>query len=319
MELFNFEKHSFQMRSKFPLHWFEKEQFFVICTPEDMHGLQADFHFDESTIAMCTDLDESIRCRSFDGYDFISLVYLHARESTPPPSNEINFYLSKQYIVMVVPSKPDAPMTRFCDFVREAVWNASRSTPSEKRLSHLFCRIIEELLTEFSSMLEQLEDDLQSLESQILQRSAHVQPVDISGYREITYRIMKQLRALTYVGDSLLVNYNDFMPEKNVSSCLYINTRMRKLYDLSAQIHDYCNSLMQLHETKLAAQTAETVNKLTIITIFFGPLTVITGIYGMNFTHMPELSWRVGYPLTLLLMLLITAAIYLFLKKRKWL
>ncbi len=48
------------------------------------------------------------------------------------------------------------------------------------------------------------------------------------------------------------------------------------------------------------------------------PLTFIAGIYGMNFTHMPELETEWGYPAALALMALTTAAIYVWFRKKKW-
>lgn len=47
--------------------------------------------------------------------------------------------------------------------------------------------------------------------------------------------------------------------------------------------------------------------------------TVVAGIYGMNFQHMPELSWRFGYPLTLLAILGICTTLYVVLRRRRWL
>ncbi len=47
--------------------------------------------------------------------------------------------------------------------------------------------------------------------------------------------------------------------------------------------------------------------------------TLIPTIYGMNFTYMPELGWRVGYPLALLMMLRILLALYLLFRRRGWL
>jgi magnesium transporter len=57
------------------------------------------------------------------------------------------------------------------------------------------------------------------------------------------------------------------------------------------------------------------MNLLTIMTTLFIPLTLIAGIYGMNFKFMPEISWKVGYPFALLLMI-ITAGIMLFIMRR---
>ncbi len=46
---------------------------------------------------------------------------------------------------------------------------------------------------------------------------------------------------------------------------------------------------------------------------------LIAGIYGMNFTHMPELSWYLGYPSAIFLMLILTGVLFYFLRKRDWL
>lgn len=58
---------------------------------------------------------------------------------------------------------------------------------------------------------------------------------------------------------------------------------------------------------------------LTIFSVFFLPLTFIVGIYGMNFEHMPEVKWRLGYPFAYLLMAIVTIAIYIWFKRKKWL
>jgi magnesium transporter len=47
--------------------------------------------------------------------------------------------------------------------------------------------------------------------------------------------------------------------------------------------------------------------------------TLIAGIYGMNFRHIPELGWRYGYPMALGLMGLSSLALYVMFKKREWL
>ena len=58
---------------------------------------------------------------------------------------------------------------------------------------------------------------------------------------------------------------------------------------------------------------------LTVITIIFMPLTVITGIYGMNFDNMPELHWHYGYFMVLGVMLCIIIGLLIFFSRRKWL
>lgn len=58
---------------------------------------------------------------------------------------------------------------------------------------------------------------------------------------------------------------------------------------------------------------------LTIIATIFMPLTFIAGVYGMNFSNMPELHWNWGYPLVLFLMLLTALGMLVIFRKKKWL
>jgi magnesium transporter len=48
-------------------------------------------------------------------------------------------------------------------------------------------------------------------------------------------------------------------------------------------------------------------------------LTLVSGVYGMNFTHMPELRWRLRYPYALGLMLALAAGLWGFFKRKGWL
>ena len=54
------------------------------------------------------------------------------------------------------------------------------------------------------------------------------------------------------------------------------------------------------------------------ITTIFAPLTLITGWYGMNFRHMPELEYKWSYPLVLLISLGIALGCITYFKKKKW-
>jgi magnesium transporter len=58
---------------------------------------------------------------------------------------------------------------------------------------------------------------------------------------------------------------------------------------------------------------------LTAFSAFFLPLTFIVGVYGMNFTYMPELNMHWAYPAVLGLMAMITIGIYIWFRKRGWL
>jgi magnesium transporter len=62
----------------------------------------------------------------------------------------------------------------------------------------------------------------------------------------------------------------------------------------------------------------EVMKVLTIMASIFIPLTFIVGIYGMNFQFMPELEWKYGYFMALGFMLLVSIALILYFKKKRW-
>lgn len=62
----------------------------------------------------------------------------------------------------------------------------------------------------------------------------------------------------------------------------------------------------------------EVIKTLTVVSVFFMPLTFIVGIYGMNFDFMPELRWRYGYFMIMSFMFLLFIAMILYFKKKKW-
>ena len=62
-----------------------------------------------------------------------------------------------------------------------------------------------------------------------------------------------------------------------------------------------------------------TVKIVSVVAVIFLPPTVIASAYGMNFTDMPELSWRWGYPMALGLMLASAVGTYLFFRWKRWL
>ena len=84
------------------------------------------------------------------------------------------------------------------------------------------------------------------------------------------------------------------------------------------ELMENTNSLLNLHLSHASQKTNEVMRLLTIFSMFLLPLNLITGIYGMNFEHMPELKWAHGYPFALVTMLFIASATFIWFKKKGW-
>jgi magnesium transporter len=57
---------------------------------------------------------------------------------------------------------------------------------------------------------------------------------------------------------------------------------------------------------------------LTMLSTIFLPMTVLTGIYGMNFENMPELGWKYGYYMALGILVIIPVSMFWYFRKRGW-
>lgn len=89
--------------------------------------------------------------------------------------------------------------------------------------------------------------------------------------------------------------------------------------DLLIGYDEIISSILQANLAQLSVAQNEDMRKITSWAAIIAVPTAVAGIYGMNFRHMPELDWTLGYPLTLLVMLLSCIALYVNFKKRGWL
>lgn len=83
-------------------------------------------------------------------------------------------------------------------------------------------------------------------------------------------------------------------------------------------LRDLVTSSLDAYNTVLSKRMNETMKILTIFSAIILPMSLIAGIYGMNFELMPELKWKIGYPFALSLMTLCGISLVFFFKKKKW-
>jgi magnesium transporter len=106
---------------------------------------------------------------------------------------------------------------------------------------------------------------------------------------------------------------------------------LRDLHDHAIQVidtvetfRDMLSSMVEIYLSMISNRLNEVMKVLTIFSVIFIPLTLISGIYGMNFStaaspfNMPELDWYFGYPFALGLMALVGGGMMLIFKKKGW-
>lgn len=92
-----------------------------------------------------------------------------------------------------------------------------------------------------------------------------------------------------------------------------------KLLTLYEQAHEDTTHLLDMYLSLSSRNSNEVMKVLTVFSVFLMPPTFIVGLYGMNFAYMPELNYKWGYPVVILVIVLITVVIYFWFKRKKWL
>ena len=168
------------------------------------------------------------------------------------------------------------------------------------------------LLEKFGAALDQIERDvLEGIEREYNKEINAIR-------REIRERLMFY-EQLIDLAQELEENENGFFREENLRYFHLVSNRMTRLHDVAASLRDYTIQLWDLYQSQIDLKQNRIMTILTVVTSIFLPLTLITGWYGMNFTHMPELDSPYGYPLVIVAAVLIVVVSLLYFKKRKWL
>jgi len=142
-------------------------------------------------------------------------------------------------------------------------------------------------LRKLDHLCEEQHDALQELRDYL---------VDTSGEEE-----------LSHSSDLLLVRLNDVMEH------------VARVLNHARRLEASIESAVQIHFSAMSHRTSEIMRTLTVITALFMPLTLITGIFGMNFIDMPLLKERAGFWLTMAAMAVIVAVLLVFFRRRRYL
>ncbi|HWK53752.1 MAG TPA: magnesium transporter CorA family protein [Hyphomicrobiales bacterium] len=148
-----------------------------------------------------------------------------------------------------------------------------------------------ETLLGFEPLLEELEDAMQERSDDALMR-------DLIAYQS---RLRRLSRVFSY-HERLIQNLRSDIPQRLLDEDGDIENALQDLFERCERIHSLCTMYYELCADLLHGYLSfsshrmnGTMRILTVITALFLPLTLIAGIYGMNFDYMPELHWRYGY------------------------
>lgn len=283
-------------------------------TQKDMQFLENYFSFHPLAIEDCM---TTIQRPKIDRYDNYLFIVLHAAILGPhkdkATSLEVDSFIGENYVVTVhLKSIPSVSST----------WERCLKNLQimSQGAAYLFYFLADALVDNYFPILEKLDKEIQKAEDNIFKNTDSLALNKIFDLKEnvlILRRIIgPQRETMNFIARG---GYQPIIPAK-------LSIYFRDVSDLLARISDNLDTYRDALSSALDGYMSATSNKLneimkvlTIIATIMMPLTLITGIYGMNFRFMPEIESRYGYFITVGIMVAIACGMLIFFKKKKWL
>ncbi len=181
--------------------------------------------------------------------------------------------------------------------------------------------LMDAVVDRYFPIFDALEDDLDGIEQRIFARGEKPQE-----NIEALYALKQRLMVMKHAVAPLLEGVSNLSGARVPVLCAKINVYFRDVYDhlqrlnqTGDSIRDTVATAISVNLSMVTLQESETMKRLAAYAALLAVPTMIAGIYGMNFEHMPELKWHYGYPLSLLVMTGLDVYFYFQFRKSKWL
>ena len=300
------------------VRWLEEGRWFWLDLEapgdEEWRLLQGPFAFHPLSVEDARSLSEFAKVDPYPDYLFVSL-HRFVPEGTGAPAalrlGEVDLFVRPSHLVTV--HLEPAPEV-------DAAWRRLVAHPEllqrgSEFVAHL---VVDAVVDGLFEPIERLVEAREQLEDRVLESTRANPWPQITRLRRMLLTARRSLRpqaeALAHLGRERRGLVSD-------AAALYFRDIADHADRLVAIVENELRLLDNVVQMYLSLRTDRlnlVMQRLTLISAIFIPLTLIAGIYGMNFRHMPELQWRWGYPFALGLMAAVGFGMYRYLRSRGW-
>ena len=179
--------------------------------------------------------------------------------------------------------------------------------------------IMDRVVDGYAPVVRGLENDIDEIEVQVFSGNPGVSRRTYELSREVIefQRAVKPLRGML---SNLIAGFEKYKVDPELQRYLRdVQDHAIEVNERVSGFKDLLQNILSVNLTLVGLQQNDEVKKISAwAAILFAP-TLIGTVYGMNFDYMPELHWALGYPLALVLMVLVSATLYQVFKNRGWL
>lgn len=281
-------------------------------TSQDFEELAEEFGFHHLSIEDCQNQHQRPKVEEYAGYYFI---VLYEAELAGPNDRlelrELNIFLGKNYLV-TVHSRPIRAIETARRLWRE--W-LDRGEEGSGLVAYL---LIDAIVDDYLPLLDIISERMDSLEDSIFGEFKAEAIEEIFGIKKKLLYLRRAVAPLRDVFNTMLRREQHIFPRGTYVYFQDVFDHLIRVADTIDTLRDMLGSTMDAYLSVSGNRMNMIMKRLTSISTILMSVTLIAGIYGMNFDLMPELKWRFGYIFALLSMVGVGFALYRYLKKVKW-
>jgi len=273
------------------------------------------FKFHYLTVEDCLETRNIPKIEAFPDYFYFIVHGVKPDETSATNfvTKELDGYLGKNFVVTF-----HVERFRSIKLVKQHI----RSSPvsCQRGAAYLLHQILDQLIDLYMPLVDDYDDAINDLEERVLnlQKSNSKILEEIMDLR----RSVARLKRITHRQLEVLyrMSHGEFIqiPENILPFFRDVHDHLMRISDLAEGYRDLVGGLFEIHFAVIGNKTNDVMKTLAVVSAIILPLTLIAGIYGMNFENMPELHSKYGYGITLGVMVLLTAILLVYFWRRGW-
>lgn len=251
-----------------------------------------------------------------DSYDSYLFIIWHAVIDTAGKTRaeeitaEIDIFVSQKYLVSIHDKK--IPVI---DGIYDTVLKEQQLF--QKGTDWLLHRLLDAFVDGYFPYMDSISDGIDTLEDEMFENPKREHLRTLFSYKHQLLHLRKIVGPEREIASSL-ARYPSLITEHTQFYFADVQDHLIRIVDSIDTDRDMISSAMDIYLSQISNRLNEVMKTLTVVTVILLPLTLITGVYGMNFRYMPELTWRYGYFGVILLMIIVAATLAFYFKRKNW-
>ncbi|KTT84086.1 MULTISPECIES: magnesium/cobalt transporter CorA [Mammaliicoccus] len=277
-------------------------------TKEESEILVDYFDFHPLSVEDATQVQQRPKFKQYDDYQFI---VFHALDLKTLESEEVDIFIGDDFIVTFHRERYEE-----IDTIKRKLFNETIEINEPK---DILLHILDDIVDNYFPFIYDIEDKVFNFEDRhnldITTKTLIDDTFDLRQELLIIKRTVQPMKDLVYrmrEGKVLHLNEQQFL------YITHINDHLMKQMEMVDSSREMTSDIRDNYISLNSFKMNNIMKILTIYSVVFMPLTLIAGIYGMNFTNMPELEWHTGYYIVLIIMAVIAIIMLIVFKKKRW-